>query len=66
MLQDLLGNFVPALKKTESWTANIIGTGGCVALWGWLLYQGVVDPLGGINTRGRCSAFPTRCSPASR
>lgn len=50
MLQDLLGNFVPALKKTESWTANIIGTGGCVALWGWLLYQGVVDPLGGINT----------------
>ncbi|SHF17383.1 carbon starvation protein [Lampropedia hyalina DSM 16112] len=50
MLQDLLGNFIPALKKTDSWTANIIGTGGCVALWGWLLYQGVVDPLGGINT----------------
>ena len=37
MLQDLLGNFVPALKKTESWTANIIGTAGCVALWGYLL-----------------------------
>ncbi|WP_275628539.1 carbon starvation CstA family protein [Pseudomonas sp. 273] len=50
MLQDLLGNFVPALKKTDSWGANIVGTGGCVALWGWLLYQGVVDPLGGINT----------------
>jgi len=50
MLQDLLGNFVPALKKTDSWAANIVGTGGCVALWGWLLYQGVVDPLGGINT----------------
>ncbi|KAF1021533.1 MAG: Pyruvate/proton symporter BtsT [Paracidovorax wautersii] len=50
MLQDLLGNFVPALKKTDSWGANIIGTGGCVALWGWLLYQGVIDPLGGINT----------------
>ncbi|AVO54069.1 carbon starvation protein CstA [Ectopseudomonas oleovorans] len=50
MLQDLLGNFVPALKKTESWAANMIATGGCVALWGWLLYQGVVDPLGGINT----------------
>ena len=50
MLQDLLGSFVPALKRTESWTANIIGTAGCVALWGYLLYQGVVDPLGGINT----------------
>lgn len=50
MLQDLLGNFVPSLKKTDSWGANIVGTGGCVALWGWLLYQGVVDPLGGINT----------------
>lgn len=50
MLQDLLGNFVPALKKTDSWGANIVGTLGCVALWGWLLYQGVVDPLGGINT----------------
>ena len=50
MLQDLLGNFVPALKKTESWTANVIATAGCVAMWGWLLYQGVIDPLGGINT----------------
>jgi len=50
MLQDLLGSFVPALKRTESWTANAIGTGGCVALWGYLLYQGVIDPLGGINT----------------
>ncbi|MBB2898698.1 carbon starvation CstA family protein [Pseudomonas sp. AS2.8] len=50
MLQDLLGSFVPALKRTDSWTANVIGTAGCVALWGWLLYQGVVDPLGGINT----------------
>ena len=50
MLQDLLGNFVPSLKRTDSWAANLIATAGCVALWGWLLYQGVVDPLGGINT----------------
>ncbi|WP_085689700.1 MULTISPECIES: carbon starvation CstA family protein [unclassified Pseudomonas] len=50
MLQDLLGSFVPALKRTESWTANLIATAGCVAMWGWLLYQGVIDPLGGINT----------------
>ncbi|WGT34939.1 carbon starvation CstA family protein [Pseudomonas atacamensis] len=50
MLQDLLGSFVPALKRTESWGANLIATAGCVAMWGWLLYQGVIDPLGGINT----------------
>jgi carbon starvation protein CstA len=50
MLQDLLGNFIPALRRTESWTANIIATGGCVALWGYLLYTGVVDPFGGIQT----------------
>ncbi|WP_433740349.1 carbon starvation CstA family protein [Pseudomonas putida] len=50
MLQDLLGSFVPALKRTESWTANLLATAGCVAMWGYLLYQGVIDPLGGINT----------------
>jgi carbon starvation protein len=50
MLQDLLGNFVPALKRTESWSANIVATGGCVALWGYLLYTGVKDPYGGIRT----------------
>ncbi|MGB4073914.1 carbon starvation CstA family protein [Pseudomonas sp.] len=50
MLQDLLGTFVPSLKRTESWTANVLATAGCVALWGYLLYQGVIDPLGGINT----------------
>ncbi len=50
MLQDLLGEFVPFLSRTESWTANVIATAGCVGMWGWLLYQGVIDPLGGINT----------------
>ena len=50
MLQDLLGNFVPAMRRTDSWVANFIGTGGCVALWGYLLYSGVVDPFGGIQT----------------
>ncbi|TWI09531.1 carbon starvation CstA family protein [Aerolutibacter ruishenii] len=49
MLQDLLGNFVPVMRKTDSWGPNLIATGGCVALWGYFLYQGVTDPLGGIN-----------------
>jgi carbon starvation protein len=50
MLQDLLGSFIPAMKRTESWLASLIATGLCVAGWGYFLYQGVVDPLGGINT----------------
>jgi len=50
MLQDLLGSFVPALKRTESALANLIATCLTVAAWGYFLYQGVVDPLGGINT----------------
>jgi len=49
MLQDLLGNFVPVMRKTESWGPNLLATAGCVALWGYFLYQGVTDPLGGIN-----------------
>ncbi len=50
MLQDLLGAFSPALKQTENVFANLLATGLCVAAWGYFLYQGVVDPLGGINT----------------
>jgi len=50
MLQDLLGAFVPAMKRTESWAASLTATGLCVAAWGYILYQGVVDPLGGINS----------------
>ncbi len=50
MLQDLLGSFIPAMKKTESVPASLVATFICVSGWGYFLYQGVVDPLGGINT----------------
>jgi carbon starvation protein len=50
MLQDLLGAFVPSMKRTDSLVANLLATALCVAAWGYFLYQGVVDPLGGINT----------------
>jgi carbon starvation protein len=50
MIQDLVGNVVPAFKATESWANNIIGSGLACALWGYFLYQGVIDPLGGIWT----------------
>jgi carbon starvation protein len=50
MIQDLLGTFYAPLKETRSWASNLIATTLCVSLWGYFLYQGVVDPLGGINT----------------
>jgi carbon starvation protein len=50
MIQDLVGNAVPAFKETASWTNNLIGSGLAVLLWGYFLYVGVVDPFGGIWT----------------
>ncbi|MEY2531799.1 MAG: carbon starvation protein, partial [Verrucomicrobiota bacterium] len=50
LLQDLLGNVWRPLGNTRSWSANFVTSVLLVAAWGWFLYQGVVDPLGGINT----------------
>ena len=50
MLQDLMGTFVPSMRKMDSILASLVATALCVAAWGYFLYQGVVDPLGGINT----------------
>ena len=49
MLQDTIGNVWPRYAdiswKPASWSAS----GVVVALWGYMLYIGVTDPLGGIN-----------------
>jgi carbon starvation protein len=50
MIQDLVGSVVPSFRKTESWANNLIGSALAVGAWGYFLYQGVIDPMGGINT----------------
>jgi carbon starvation protein len=49
LVQDLLGSVWKPLGDTRSAGAGTLATGLFVAAWGWFLYQGVVDPLGGIN-----------------
>jgi carbon starvation protein CstA len=50
MIQEIAGLIHKPLQATGSWTGNLLATAICVGLWGYFLYQGAVDPLGGINT----------------
>ncbi|MCB5195326.1 carbon starvation CstA family protein [Deefgea salmonis] len=50
MVQDTVGVFIPGVAKSNSWVGNVLGTAVAVSGWGFFVYQGVTDPLGGINT----------------
>jgi carbon starvation protein len=50
MIQDMIGSVIPSFRQTQSWSNNVIGSALAVGAWGYFLYQGVIDPMGGINT----------------
>jgi carbon starvation protein len=50
LMQDLLGLFSRRLADTANPLSSVLATLTFVGAWGWFLYQGVLDPLGGINS----------------
>src|SRR2546428_932878 len=57
MLHDLLKHVSPPIRRVSWYPAVVMASGVVVAMWGYFLYQGVMDPLGGINPL--CPLFGT-------
>jgi carbon starvation protein len=50
MVQDLAGHVSKPLARSSSTFASVLASAAMVAAWGYFLWQGVQDPLGGINS----------------
>ena len=50
LVQEVLGWMYRPWGQVQSSVGNVLGSVLFVAGWGWFLYQGVVDPEGGINS----------------
>src|SRR3989442_450479 len=52
MLQEILGHAWPRFRETSWYPSVLVSIALLVAACGYFLYQGVVDPPGGINSLG--------------
>ncbi|MCX6935073.1 MAG: carbon starvation protein A [Verrucomicrobia bacterium] len=50
LVQEVLGWIWKPLGRVSSPTGSVLGSVLFVGAWGWFLYQGVIDPQGGINS----------------